>query len=620
MLGCKIDFNTDIEKQRFIEKTVNGFLNMELYDLVLMTIDYNEIFVRKTDKEVFQIYSLANRKRVDNLTYINLDQCGEILKAKHNIPNDDLIVFKIEYYSPNFKIPIIEYNIFGKGGRLKLNLNYCKSSQIIYYIPKELDDLEEFLYDPENKYYSDKCYSPTIKDAKTDIILYDRKDFFNKNNMSLCESICKFKGYINNQIECICESKTKFNSFLNINADKYKLLHRFEDNELKTSFNVWVIKCFLYYLSMETLMSNIISFIMLGIILIIVIGTVIFYVKEKYLFYGKIKLIIEGISLKSEFDIKTIKFKEKKATEESQSSKNEMFKNYNIFGAKKQKVDKEKKKDKSYLKFGKKGKKGKNESNTILTPNEEKITDKTKNINNKDLLKSKIEILKKTDNELNFLSYSDAIINDKRNIFEYYFSLIRTKNLLFFPFIKRNDFNPRTMKICFLMLVLGINITIIILFTDESNIHELYISNGAFNIFFHLQKIIYATIVTLLLKYILLWLIFPEKNFLSKKKKIMSGKPDKRNKDMAVISLKCACFFPISIIFLFFFWFYAFCFGAVFKNSQNFILISTIISFIIQLITPFAFNIIPAIFRVCSLKGGKRREYLYRFSQYLQLI
>ena len=113
-------------------------MTLELYDLVIMAIDNHEIFTRKLDDITFQIYSLSNQKREDNLVYIYLKECGEILKEKHRIFNDDLIVFKIEYNSSDFKIPIVEYALFGRGGRVKMNLNYCKKLKMKYLIPKKL--------------------------------------------------------------------------------------------------------------------------------------------------------------------------------------------------------------------------------------------------------------------------------------------------------------------------------------------------------------------------------------------------------------------------------------------------------------------------------------------------
>ena len=615
MLGCDLDINNETAKQKLIEKTVTGFMNMELYDLALMVIDHHEIYTRSTEKETFQIYALSNKKRKENLTYINLDDCGDILKQKHNIPNDELIVFKIEYYSPNFMIPIIEYNIFGKGGRLKLNLNYCKSSKVNYYIPININNFQEYLYNPTNVYYLDKCY-PTPPELQTDLILYDRKDDYNKQNRSLCESICTFKGYINNKVECECEIKLKFNSFLNVNANKYKLIDRFTDNELTNSFNIWVMKCFLKYLTiMETLTSNIINYIILIVLLINIICALIFYFKEKYTFFGKLEKLNNGIDLKNKFEGNTKSSKKNNNDdEESQNESGQPF-NKSIYEPKKLNLNKHIKKSKISLKTDKSTKNRFNDNN--MKTNGGAVSNKIKI---KKITKLKVEILEKTENELNFASYNDAKLNDRRGFCKYYISLMKTKHLLVFPFTKKNDFNSRSMKISFLFLIIGINLTIVMFFIDESSFHELYKSQGVFNLAFHFPKIMYATIISLFLKDLLISTIFTENNFLQKKYKLLSGVYDKRNRDMAKISLKIACFFPISIIFLFLFFYYIMCFGSVFRNSQIFILEMSLISFIIQLTFPFVFNTITCCIRVYSLKKSKNREYLYRLSQVLQSI
>ena len=621
MFGCDYDLNNDTAKQRFIEETVSGFMSYELYDLSIMAIDDNRIFTQTVNNITFQIYSLSNKKREKNLTFIYLEECGEVLKQKHRIFNDDLIVFKIEYNSPDFQIPIIEYNIFGRGGKTKLNLNYCKSLKIKYLIPKYISNYEEFLYDHENDYYHDKCFSPKL-DIKTDLILYDRRDSFNKNNRSLCESMCVFKGYTNKIIECECEVKLKFNSFLNVNSDKYNLVHRIPNEKFTKSFNIWVLKCIMNIFHFELLISYLPNLIILGCIFAVIIGAIIFTLKEKYIFFGKIQKLIDGVALKSIVEGKNIKYEGYKENTENEDKSN-FYLNNNISNIKKTNLKQDKNFEKHNLKNGQTSKRIMNQNNesNILKKNKGTIKNTIKNKNiSKNIIKSKIEILEKTDNELNFASYKDAIIYDKRTCMKYYLSLIRTKHLLIFPFTTKNDFNPRTMKIGFLFLMLGFILTINILFIDESDLHELYLSKGAFIIFHHLQKILLGTFVSLIIKYLLLWTIFTEKNFLRLKNKITSGKYDRYNKEMALLSLKSAYFFPLSIIILVFFWLYIMCFGSVFKNSYIHILKITIISFGAHLILPLIYNIIPCIFRACSLGGSKNREYLYRFSQLLQYI
>ena len=606
--------HTNIEKQKFIEETVNEIMSLELYDLVVMAIDKHVIYTRELNDMTLQIYSLLNQKREDNLVYIYLKECGEILKEKHRIFNDDLIVFKIEYNSSYFKIPIVEYNIFGRGGRVKMNLNYCKKLKIKYLIPKEINNFEEYLHDPENIYYNDTCYSPKIE-TTTDLIVYDRKDYFNKNNMSLCESMCTFKGYINKVIECECEVKLKFNSFLNVNANKYKLIQRIDNEEMTKSFNIWVFKCILNIFSLEVLTSNILGFIILGIILIIFIGGICYSFKEKYLFFGKIQKIIDDIPLNQKEKDKVIKFENKEEVEQSKATSN------NIYKQKKSNLKKYNDSKPSNLKQEQSSSRVINHSEgfNILKLNEDNKKNKNQNIKSK-INVEKNENSEKTYNELNFAIYKDAAKNDKRTAMQFYFSLIKTKHLLFFPFTKKNDFNALSMKVCFLFLMIGFILTISVLFIDESDLHEFYVSNGAFNIFYHLPKILYSALVSSIIKYILLWNIFTENNFLNLKKRISSGRLDRFNKDMANLSQKSACFFPVSIIILLVFWIYIMCFGSVFSKSHFQILKMFLISFGLHLVAPFIYNFIPTFFRACSLQGKKNKEYLYRFSQYLQLL
>ena len=243
--NCILDkLNTHAEKQKFIELTTKEILNLTLYELLLDAVLDKKIFSITHGSETYQIYSLSNKNRIDGTTYIYFDDCAEILREKQKLgANEDLVIFKIEYKYPDIKIPIIEYQIFNKNGMKKLNLNHCKNAKVLYYIPKEINDYEEYKYNPNHPYYSEKCFH-IDKDFSTDLVLYDRKNEFNKNNMSLCESLCTFKGYENNHIICESDVKLKFNSFLNVKSDKYNLIYRFDVNETNEN-NFWTINCFL---------------------------------------------------------------------------------------------------------------------------------------------------------------------------------------------------------------------------------------------------------------------------------------------------------------------------------------------------------------------------------------
>ena len=66
---------------------------------------------------------------------------------------------------------------------IRFHLSYCRKEKIKYYIPREINDFEDYKYNPLNKYYHDMCSPYSIND--TDITLSDRRNEFDKNNMSL---------------------------------------------------------------------------------------------------------------------------------------------------------------------------------------------------------------------------------------------------------------------------------------------------------------------------------------------------------------------------------------------------------------------------------------------------
>ena len=79
--------------------------------------------------------------------------------------------------------------------------------------------------------------------------------------------------------------------------------------------------------------------------------------------------------------------------------------------------------------------------------------------------------------------------------------------------------------------------------------------------------------------------------------------------------------FVTIFIFLFFFWFYIGLFCTVFRNTQVFLIIITLISFIFYLLYPFILCLLPAVLRIAAITSSKKdSNCLYRFSQIIQKI
>ena len=85
------------------------------------------------------------------------------------------------------------------------------------------------------------------------------------------------------------------------------------------------------------------------------------------------------------------------------------------------------------------------------------------------------------------------------------------------------------------------------------------------------------------------------------------------------LTIKYICFFCSSIIFLFFLWYYLASFGAIYQNTQVYLIKNTAISFSFSLIYPFIINLIPGILRIYSLKDSDRKC-IYKIARIIQFI
>ena len=62
-------------------------------------------------------------------------------------------------------------------------------------------------------------------------------------------------------------------------------------------------------------------------------------------------------------------------------------------------------------------------------------------------------------------------------------------------------------------------------------------------------------------------------------------------------------------------------FGAIFRNTQIYLLNDTLISFALSLVYPIGIYLLPGLFRIQALFGPKKdKKCLYKFSKAIQMI
>ena len=483
--------------------------------------------------------------------------------------------------------------------------------------------------------------------------------------MSLCLINCEFKGYNSETKQAICECGIQSNLTLSVFLDTIinnneEIINKFID--IKKTANLDIIKCYKLLFSKEGFINNICSYILLVILFLYFILSIIFCFKG----FKEIKnKIFDIIKLKKMNEFKNNINKNKKKGDKKIKKKKKRSKKYNIKNIEtginlnkkrgKKIIKKNKKRSKKNInmkitkinnkrlnanfnkniKFPPKKKrkiKIKINRNSItnnililtnsnegiisaLNKNEIKLENKNKKI---DKIFSNYQIF--TDYEINIMPYEDALKYDKRTYFEYYFSLLRIKHLLLFSFYPNNDYNSKIIKIFFFFFSFALFYTINALFFNDSTMHIIYEENGIFNFIYQINQIIYSLIISSAITEIIKYLSLSEKNILKiKNEKNINNLDNVVKNELKCLKRKLIIFFIISFLFLLFFWYYLGCFGAVYKNTQIYLLKDTLISFGFSLIYPFILNLFPGILRIPSLKN-KNKEIIYKISLYIQFI
>jgi len=648
-LGLPNENNNEIlNKDEIIKNIKENIINHKIDPLLSNVIQGNkEDLSIKEDKVLYQITTTENQNNntYNNISTIKLGKCEDILRLKYNISSNlPLIIFKIDYYMEGLLIPIIGYEVYDPINKTKLDLSCCEDSLISYNIPVSIDEDNLFKYNPNSEYYTDECNTYTTKDG-TDIILNDRKEDFVENNMSLCENLCDYMGYDKDTKKALCECGIRYKEFLLSEIDKQTdlLSNNFTKDDTKS--NLGTMKCYEVLFSKEGLLTNIGNYILLLIIAIHTVSTVIFYKCGYYFLENNIKNIIKkkkklnpnksqkksrnetknktkNISPKQKSEkIKLkVKVKVKKKTNKNKANPVKKVKNkkslvinqvnININNPNNNNINNSKSLSKIKLK-----------DTDIFSPTSKKNLNRLRKLNkDKKEKKSNKSLLwnKYSDLELNLMNYNDALLIDRRTYFQYYFSLLKIKHPIFFTFFSNKDYNTLIIKICLFSLSFAIYYAFNAIFFNYSIIHIIYKDGGSYNLSYLFPLIVYAFLISYYINVIIKYFSLSERNLLElKNEKSIKKTNNLVPRVLRCLTIKYISYFALSIIFLSFLWYYISSFGAVFQNSQVYLIKNTFISFSLGLIYPFLIYLLPGIFRRISLRSNNRK-YIYIISNILQ--
>ena len=492
----------------------------------------------------------------------------------------------------------------------------------------------------------------------------------------MCQEGCTFQSYNlttkKSQCDCSVQTSETITNIDEINFEDSSLAEEFFDTLNNSNFRV--LKCYKLVFSKKGQKNNIGSYIMSVFGLIFLILFFVFIIKE----HSKIKNYIKDI-LKQKFDYspkkedkkdkqnKNVKiFEKNKSKKEELKSKNTKSienkikaKNKSLNQNKKNKKRKssgafpprkrphnsrisENYKLKNSFELSNKQGKTKDDlvspKKLVLSKNENiktiniiniKTNNKRKaNGENTNKIKNEQDFLKDykmadiNDEQMNDLEYEIALIIDKRTYFQYYFSLIKKKQLLFFAFCPNNDYNLIAVKMSLLILSFSLYFTINGFFFSDETMNKINQDHGKYDFLYQIPQMFYSTLISAVINIILKILSLSEKQILNIKREKTYLKAKKiSNSVIRCLKIKLAFFFSLSLLLMLFFWYFISCFCAVYKNTQTTLIKDTLISFSLSMIYPFGINLFPGFFRIPSLRSkNKNKKYFYILSRYIALI
>ena len=166
--------------------------------------------------------------------------------------------------------------------------------------------------------------------------------------------------------------------------------------------------------------------------------------------------------------------------------------------------------------------------------------------NNNELIKianNNKKIMKLTDFELNNLTYNEALKIDKRTYFNYYFSLIRTRHIIF-TFFSIHDYNSLTIKISFFLFSFTLYYTVNALFFSDSTMHKIKEDGGSFNFIYQIPQILYSSLISTTMNSVIKSLSSTEVNILEIKNEEDIKNLNKKSESVKkCIFIKSLCFY-----------------------------------------------------------------------------
>ena len=270
---------------------------------------------------------------------------------------------------------------------------------------------------------------------------------------------------------------------------------------------------------------------------------------------------------------------------------------------------------KNPLKLENKEGEGDGEAKIIRQNTRHKSTNKKKRTLKRKKSKVIPEIYAINNEEKNDLAFEDLEENDKRNLCQYYGSLLISGHVIvnLFNFV---DYNLLSIKIGLLLMLFPINLTFNIFFFTSKNIKSTYIrdlndlSIVVNNLLHSFLSSIFSSIILISLKFLCL-----THNTIKSLRSISDVEEAKKKTTwmFRCIKLRLLIYYLLCYVFIIIFGYYIACFCAVFENTQLDLIKSMFTSWALSLFYPFIIYFINSIIRMLAIKLKSKCLYTINF-------
>ena len=651
-----IEDNLCYDTNDIINKNITKEIE-NLYNKIILNIMDENFKLIQTDFYNLQFSKYNTQLKNTLVSSVNLGECEPKLKQQEGLTEaEQFIMIKLDLINKTVNAKYVQYDIFNPRTYNKVSLDICQNISIQIKVPLTLNESTLALifnlqdegyniFDLKDDFYNDVC-SPYTAQNGADIVLSSRKTLIydSMKEIYFCQSGCEFINYDTktNLSNCNCKVQTGglINDIFQLSFDKTKFIDSFYSTLYNSNFRV--LKCIKLLFSTKGIKTNY-GFYSLTILLGMFIAFTIIHI---IIGENKIINIIDNIIQLRDKNEKQNNSKDKKSIisleeeeienpnppkkiNKNKSTINQTNANNNI----NLNDDKNTIKNKHLKKSNKKinSKISNNVDEIIYTKDElNKATitlgnENENNIeNNKDEIENKIKEKYKNliDEEINNLDYEIALIIDKRTFCQFYISVLKRDHLIIFTFITKDDFNLPQIKILLFIISFSLYFTINTFFFRDDTMNKIYKDDANFNFIFQVPQILYTSLISIAINFILNKLSISEDQILDLKNEedILKFK-QKADKIKKKLKIKLIIFLALSSFLMLFCWYFISCFCAVYQNTQLILISDTLISFVTAMIYPFILDLIPGMFRIPSLRApNKDQKYNYKISRILSLL